>query len=68
MNKNLMIKIEYELNSIKHTLENIKSNGLPHERSFKIIFNSLIKRNKDLQDMVIKHHEDIIKNQEDSNV
>ena len=54
--KKLMTNIEHEIHSIRHTLENIKNNGVPHKDSFKILFNTLIKKNKDLQDMIVKHH------------
>ena len=54
--KKLMTNIEHELHSIRCTLENIKNNGVPHKKTFEILFNTLIKKNKDLQDMIVKHH------------
>jgi hypothetical protein len=60
MNKDLMIEIEFELNSIRYTLENIQSQGVPHKKTYKIIFNTLLKRSKKLQDMIIKHHKDLL--------
>jgi hypothetical protein len=60
MNKDLMIEIEFELNSIKYTLENIQSQGVAHKKTYKIIFNTLLKRNKKLQDMIIKNHKDLL--------
>ena len=54
--RKLMTDIEHEIHTIRYTLDNIKNNGVPHKDSFKILFNTLFKKNKDLQDMVIKHH------------
>tara|TARA_R100000734_G_C3288165_1_gene80462 strand:+ start:344 stop:559 length:216 start_codon:yes stop_codon:yes gene_type:complete len=54
--KKLMTDIEHEIHSIRYTLDNIKNNGLPHKKTFQILFNTLIKKNKDLQDMIVKHH------------
>ena len=54
--RKLMTDIQHEIHTIRYTLDNIKNNGVPHKDSFKILFNTLIKKNKDLQDMVIKHH------------
>ena len=54
--RKLMTDIEHEIHTIRYTLDNIKNNGVPHKDSFKILFNTLIKRNKDLQDMIVKHH------------
>ena len=54
--RKLMTDIEHEIHTIRYTLDNIKNNGVPHKDSFKILVNTLIKKNKDLQDMVIKHH------------
>ena len=54
--KKLMTNIEHEIHSIRYTLENIKNNGVQHKKTFEILFNTLIKKNKDLQDMIVKHH------------
>jgi len=54
--KELMTNIEHEIHSIKYMLENIKNNGVPHKKTFEILFNNLLKKNKYLQDMIVKHH------------